>query len=60
MKYRRLPVAAFGVVALLVGANIVLTGKIWDLLLSQERYLVGGCVIALGLYAVILSITHKD
>jgi hypothetical protein len=43
-----------GLAMLFFGVNVLYRGVIWNLVLAEERYFVGGIVIAFGLYILFL------
>jgi len=55
-----LSTVGIGLVLVVGGVVIMLRGRLWSLLLADERYLVGGAILAYGLYAIFLGIKNKD
>ena len=49
------PVVIIGTSMLLVGINIIYRGNIWNIVLGNERYLVGCLALFVGLYITILG-----
>ena len=45
-----IPVVIVGVSLLVAGVNTIVRGNIWDLVLGDERYFVGGIALAVGLF----------
>ena len=50
----------FGVIFVLSGINIFIKGKIWNLQLAYERYLVGGAILAVGIYIIYIVFKNND
>ena len=50
------PVVVIGTSILLVGINIIYRGNIWNIVLGDERYLIGGLALLVGLYITILGL----
>lgn len=51
-----IPVVVVGVSILLAGTNIIYRGNIWNIVLDDERYFVGGLALLVGLYITILGL----
>ena len=56
-KNIHVPAALFGVLLCIFGINVMLRGNIWNLILvSPEKYYVGGLAILSGTYIFLLGI----
>lgn len=49
-----------GLALLFGGASIIFRGRIWDLALGDERFLVGGIMLLIGMYFSILALKKPD
>lgn len=54
------PVMVVGLALLFGGASIIFRGRIWDLALGDERFLVGGIMLLIGMYFSILALKKPD
>jgi hypothetical protein len=54
-----LPALGMAVVTVSLGISIIYDGRIWDISLGEERYLVGGVAVLFGIYFGLLGIRHK-
>lgn len=61
MNYRefRPSILVFGLVLLGTGISILWRGRIWSLMLADERYIVGALPILAGIYVIYLSLSKK-
>jgi hypothetical protein len=50
-----IPIVIIGFSMLFAGANIVYRGNVWNLVLGNERYFVGGLALLVGVYLSILG-----
>lgn len=47
------------IILIFIGGSIGYGGRMWNFQLGNERYLVGGTLIAFGLYIIFLVATSK-